>query len=338
LYLRSDYRDWVRDKLQQEAAREMEALEERYRRRFPDVDEALIRDVVRETEEAGRIRMRAETPSERDVRQYLAAWLGDIPAHDLFVRWEKQRINRLLDGAAPADGPFVEHWHALRRIFFVPSYSRVLTLLAPIRDLEKDAVGYYRILLPRPSWLSNRTQDWADPEISDVPLDLIPDVPLGYHVVARLLDETPGLAASLRESGYLLRSVSYELRSEPWRWDPRCAFDESRVTLEFADRSDGAPRLTLSADLRLERSSGSRKAQRGGKYDKKKRWGRPEYLITPKTPFVEHLEIASSNDTEIADLIRPVQDRWNLAGAKRSQKNRKRRSRLLGEACGPLGR
>ena len=32
-----------------------------------------------------------------DLTDHLAAWLGDIPAHDLLVDWEKRRIDRRIE-------------------------------------------------------------------------------------------------------------------------------------------------------------------------------------------------------------------------------------------------
>ena len=32
----------------------------------------------------------------------------------------------------------------MRQIFFVPSYARVLTLLTPVHDRERDRIGYWR--------------------------------------------------------------------------------------------------------------------------------------------------------------------------------------------------
>ncbi len=83
--------------------------------------------------------------------------MGDIPTHDLFVRWEIERINRALLRDEPIpDDAFPEEWRALRRLFFVPSYARVLALLAPVYDPERDVIGFYRVVLPRPSWFARR--------------------------------------------------------------------------------------------------------------------------------------------------------------------------------------
>ena len=249
MFARADYREWVRGKLEARADREMKALVERFRRYAPERSEAELREAARQSPEGLRIRARAETPSEVDLQGYLTAWLGDIAAHDLFVRWERLRIGRLLDGEV--DGGFVEEWSELRRIFFVPSYARILTLLDPVYDPGGERVGFWRVVLPRPAWFLERVRGWKHhPEFTDLPLDLIPDRPLGFTVLKSILERDGELARHLRSQDFAVADVSYELLGKARKQDPRRAFREARV--EVVLEAEGAPpdempRLRLTA-------------------------------------------------------------------------------------------
>ena len=65
---------------------------------------------MRDTEAAQQILERGERPTVRDLLPYLAAWLGDISASELFSRWESLRINRklwdVMDTAPETDDGF----------------------------------------------------------------------------------------------------------------------------------------------------------------------------------------------------------------------------------------
>ena len=40
----------------------------------------------------------------RDLQDHLGAWLGDVSAHDLFVGWESERIDRRLGAVGRGAG------------------------------------------------------------------------------------------------------------------------------------------------------------------------------------------------------------------------------------------
>ena len=82
------------------------------------------------------------------------------------------------------------------RVLRLPSYTRTLTLLAPVRDTREDRVGFWRIVLPRVGWFRSRTRGYHHGDLADLPLDLVPDRPLAYWLVTRLLDDDPDLARS----------------------------------------------------------------------------------------------------------------------------------------------
>jgi hypothetical protein len=254
-FVRPDYRDWVRSKLREEAQRELDALKERFRRYAPQRSDEELDIAVLLSEEGTAIRLRAETPSEVDLQKYLSAWLGDISAHELFLRWEIERANRRLRDpeAEPAFEGFLEQWREVRRIFFVPSYARILTLLSPIYDAELDRVGYWRVVLPRPAWVRLRIQATPrSPEWYHVPLDLVPDVPFGLWLLDRLSAEEPELLGYLREGRYRIIDENYELLGKPRRQNPEQAFRAARLSVVLEPAAGRATRLLISADLGID--------------------------------------------------------------------------------------
>jgi len=250
LQRRSDYGAWLDQRLRAEGEREFEALVAGYRRRFPDLDEARLREAAEISEPGRRARVRAAGPSDRDLRYFLAGWLGDVAAHDLFVRWEREQIDRFLRGLP--DHGFVERWRALRERVFVPSYVRSLSLLAPGYDEQAERVGFWRILLPRPGWLDLRRKDWKfPPGVADIPLDLVPDLPLGLWLVERLQTESSETARRLLD-GYTVTSLRYSLGAKPGKHDPRRAFRESFVELTLSRTGQADAAIRLQAELKVD--------------------------------------------------------------------------------------
>lgn len=263
LALHEGYRDWAMAALRREAEGELRALEERYRRRLSGYSREQVRAAALQSEEGRRIRQRMDSPRSAELEGYLAAWLGDISAHELFVRWEMDRLDLWLGGATRS-GPdsFLEAWRELRRVFFVPSYARELALLAPVHDPESDRIGFWRVVLPRPAWLQHRVRGQKHhPDWGDLPLDLVPDVPLGFWLLAQVLGPDGGLLDGLRERGYRAGSLSYELRDKPRKQDPARAFRQSRIVLALsplpAGPQDPIARLEITADVRLDAATGN---------------------------------------------------------------------------------
>jgi hypothetical protein len=255
-FARPDYREWVRSNLRREARVELEMLKERFRRYAPAATDEELELAVALSEEGRAVIRRAETPSEVDLQKYLAAWLGDIPAHDLFVRWEIEQANRRLTGprAEPGLEPFLERWKQTRRLFFVPSYARVLALLSPVHDLERDRVGYWRVVLPRPAWVRLRIQATRrSPEWYHVPMDLVPDLPFGLWLLDHLQVEEPALFDRLRVGDYRMADVTYELLGKPYRQDPERAFRDFRIRVVFGREVPETGRLLLTAELARDR-------------------------------------------------------------------------------------
>jgi len=158
LFLYPEYRQWALARLRKHADWDLAILTDRYIRRYPDLPREALAEAVRQTEEGQAILARAVEPSPLDLQPYLAAWLGDISASQLFSRWERDWINRFLNDEPNGNDfeRFSDGWQELRRVFFVPSYTRTLALLHPIHDPENERIGFWRVLLPRPSLLQPR--------------------------------------------------------------------------------------------------------------------------------------------------------------------------------------
>jgi Mg-chelatase subunit ChlD len=254
LYQYPEYRGWLRKRLRTEAELEVDRLVERFRRYAPDETDGRLHELALQSESGRALLARAETPELRDLTHYLAGWLGDIPAHDLFVRWETIHLQRWLDSAesgAP-DPSFVNRWRELRRIFFVPSYTRVLAPLALGYDAETDRVGFWRVILPRPGIMLKRTQGLEKhPDYADLPLDLVPDLPLAYWALLRGYEEQHVVARGLAGSGAHVRDVRYEILDPAWKQGPERAFLTTRVLVQL-DHPGGSSE-ELVAEIVLQR-------------------------------------------------------------------------------------
>jgi Mg-chelatase subunit ChlD len=260
LYARADYREWVLEQMEREAQSELALLHERLLRLAPDRTEEELRAAVLQTDEARELLARAAKPALTDAEKHLTAWLGDLPAHDLFVRWEAEQIVELVGGIVDRD--FAVGWAELRRVFRLPSYTRTLTLLSPVRDRATDRIGFWRVILPRLGWLKERVKrNHRLPEFTDLPLDLVPDAPLGYWVVRRLLEDDPELAIALRDRNYEAATVHYELLGKPRKFDPVRAFGRARVSIELGgSRRDDEP-FRIVAETKLVDRGGRRVPQ-----------------------------------------------------------------------------
>lgn len=250
LYTRGDYRAYADAARRAETQRELERLRRRLRAHAPESSDEELQRVLDQSEAAREIRARATEPTVADLERHLAAWLGDVPVHDVFVRWEQRHVLQLLAGDA-SDAGFVPAWSALRRIFWLPSYSRMLTLLAPGLDAEGGRIGLWRLRLPRPSWIRERVKPQAYlPEFADVPLDLVPPLPFAYRVAQVLLDGDDGAPTALRAQRFVEARVRYELLGKQRTHDPLRAFRQTRVTLELVE-TDRSAALRVEADVEL---------------------------------------------------------------------------------------
>jgi len=169
-----EYREWATGRLVEEAE--------------PDVERVLAalgaeRTLTAEQEHGIRASMmeRAENPGSETPQRFLAEWLGDVSARDLALALETLLSNTILgdDG-----GDAGRHEMALRIAdagwapmleWFPPATEvRILSPLVPAYDPERDAIGFYRVILPRPNF-------------DGPPEDPVPERPLALRTVRWLL-------------------------------------------------------------------------------------------------------------------------------------------------------
>ena len=243
-FMHPEYQSWALRRLKERADESLELLGERYRRQFPQASEEAIQLAVSQSDDARAIRARAERPSEIDLQPLLSAWLGDIPAQQLFRSWEIESTQRWLDGEE--DPAMLERWHRLRRVLATPSIARAIAPMVPVYDDGCDCIGFYRILLPRPALLRARLSE-RTPFQGKIPLDLPPKFPFGYAVVRQTFEESPEFTALIEAGGYAVEDISYELLGPAAGHDPRHAFRETRVRVLWSNEAGES--LTLEADL-----------------------------------------------------------------------------------------
>jgi Mg-chelatase subunit ChlD len=236
---RQEYRSWAAERLRLDGGRELDRLRDRFLALAPDLRvEALERMVVDSPEGVEIVRWMS-SPEPADLTRYLGAWLGDIPAADLFRDWEMQQIDQALAGRPDPD--FVEQWVELRKIFYVPSYARVLGLPAPVHDRRQNRVGFWRVVLPRPAWILKRPKGLVrHPDWNDLPLDLLPERPFAFEVVLQQLDRLSGGPGGI--DSYQVRDLVYELTGKPRRQKPDIAWESARFRLVLVNKEGGEER------------------------------------------------------------------------------------------------
>jgi len=240
---RPEYAAYARERTLAEARRELDDLARTSRGLAPE----RVRQALAESPEGRAILSRAERPGPRDLERHLAAWLGDVPAVDAFRAWELDAVARVLAGDTTDTPSFAQAYRAAYRLFFAPSYVRILTPLVVGRDRASGSLGFWRIVLPRTAWIGPRKKDFADIESQHVPLDLVPDRPLGVWLAERLARAPAELLDRLRSTGLAPLDLSYGSLVKPKQRDPGRAYDQARVTLRLADWHGG--KLVLVADL-----------------------------------------------------------------------------------------
>jgi hypothetical protein len=282
LFQQPEYRDWALAKLRDDASREIEEFLERLRRSAPELSQEQLEAVVRASPDTREILLRVARPAPIDIADKLGTWLGDVPAHDIFRRWEAERITRMLqEGGPEADiDSTMREWRELRKIFFAPSYSRILGLAAPGYDPELDRIGFWRVVLPRPGWFLERVKAWKSSDYWEPPpLDLIPEIPIGLWALQQVLASHPDVAAHLKEGSYTARPVTYALLGKPRTQQPWRAFRRSAVeiVLDRNDAGDDGTGMLLRAEVSL-----------GKQLD---------------DPEVTGVEIQARNDPALAELL-----------------------------------
>ncbi len=231
---RPDYAAYARERRIEEARREL--------------DDRSARLALDETPEGRAMLARVDSPGPRDLERHLAAWLGDVPAVDAFGAWEIEAVARVLDGRAEGEPGFADLYAAAYRLFFVPSYARILAPLVLGRDPASGLVGLWRIVLPREVWIDMRKKGYDEHiEYGRIPMDFLPERPLGHWLAERLASTRPDLARAIGAAGLVPAEIVYQSLVKPRRRNPPHAYDEVRVTLRFRGASAGE--LELIAEL-----------------------------------------------------------------------------------------
>jgi len=144
-------------------------------------------------------------PRPGQLQQYLAEWLGDIPAYDLVIGFEGWAANAVLDTDVPqSTANFLldlidAKWERLGEWFPPPTQVRIVSPLVPAYDEDRDLVGFWRILLP-------------DVAVVGAPPNGIPERPLGLTFLRHLTEVTGGRDAW--PTGVRMQDLSYS-------WDKR---------------------------------------------------------------------------------------------------------------------
>jgi len=230
---RSDYRDFALARLDRMAKDELAAIERDFRRAFPDLSAAEIADVARASRAGRRAVEATHTPTDADLARVLAAWLGDVTAKDLLREWERRLVNRRLAGT-PAEE--AARWKRLRDAWAMPQAFRVAAPLVLVRDPDRDIVGFWRVVLPRPEWFAERAA--AKTPAAERPEDRLPEQPLALWLV----DEIAKTAA-VRErlAGYACSAIDYASMDPAWRSTPEHPFRRVRIAMTF----DGKESVTM---------------------------------------------------------------------------------------------
>jgi len=250
------YGDWAMARLATWIESDIDLLETRYQKLFPNYSNEAVRFAARNSDDAKAIRARLEAPTEVDLQPFLAAWLGDIESFTLFEAWERRAINRWLERGATDETfkEFVDGWRKLRDLLSLPSNARILAPLVPMYEAECDCVGFYRIVLPRPGLMRERAREHSK-FLQGPRLDIAPKLPFGYALLQALNQQIPAVGERLQAAGYRVSSIDYELLGPAEFHDPVRAFRETRVRLEFVAHSSGETsdesKTTLTADLHL---------------------------------------------------------------------------------------
>ena len=251
------YGKWAMGRLQEWIEADILDLEERYRILFPGQSDEAIRLAAHNSDDARAMRARLEAPTEVDLQPFLAAWLGDIESHALFQAWEREAVERRLVGEGTIEGEeaFLKGWRRLRVLLSKPSTARIVAPLVLMYESECDCVGFYRIILPRPGLMRARVRERSD-FLQSPRLDMPPKLPFVYGLIRALEEQLPDAITGLREAGYSLVSMGYELVGPTEFHDPERAFRETRVRLDLGRESSGGdqspePSVKIIADLHL---------------------------------------------------------------------------------------
>ena len=226
--LRGDYRDFALQRLHGIAREELTSIERDFRRAFPDLADVEVATVARASRAGRRVVDAAKTPTDADLARVLAAWLGDVTAQDLLLAWERRLVERRLHGPT---SEAAARWKRLRDAWAMPQQYRVAGPLLLVHDRERDLVGFWRVVLPRPEWFMERSA--VRSASVERPEDRLPERPLGLWLVDELA-KTAGVLPRLAH--YSCSGVEYASMDPEWRSTPEHPYRRVRVALTFEGR------------------------------------------------------------------------------------------------------
>jgi hypothetical protein len=248
---RPDLHEFAITRLTRSAKDELRAIERDFARAFPELNPAELADVARASRAGKRALAAARTPTDTDLANVLAAWIGDLGADELMRRLELRLIDARVSGGP--DGMAEKRWLSVRSRFAVPVRNRIIVPLALIHDPAQDVVGFVRIVLPRPESFRKAALGTKKDPISTS--DRIAKRPIGLGLVDLLASEAD-VAAALAKGGYRAVSLGYSGLDPEFRSEPARPYVHARVMVELEGRAraDGSrPKAVLEADVRASR-------------------------------------------------------------------------------------
>ncbi len=230
---RNDYREFALAALARRGEDDITAIAADLRRTYPELPADRADRIARASRAGRRALESVEAPTDADLADVLTAWISDIPAKDVFIRWERRLIDSLI--ANGADKDVDREWSTHRARFVASSGPKTLAPLVLVKD--GGVIGFHRIVLPDP----DRDYSLGDPE------DRIPRWPIALRLVERTAARS-SVGGLLREGGYRATSIAEEpagiaatsSSGEPYRKS------HVVVTLE----APGSRRAVLDATLR----------------------------------------------------------------------------------------
>ncbi len=143
---RPDYREWATDHLRVRRLQELDDLQREHPSAADLTALRAIRDYISGPD---------WKPRPDELVPYLSEWLGDLPALQLHRAAEPWLIGHLLrDAVSPQDVEQSEQtWRDIGFLLGEQSAVRTFGLLVPGYDARQDRIGFFRIVLPRPTTL-----------------------------------------------------------------------------------------------------------------------------------------------------------------------------------------
>ena len=235
---RTDYRDFALARLARLSDDDLRVIAKDFAHAFPDLDNEEIAGITRASRAGRRAIEAGRTPTDTDLARVLAAWLGDLPAYELFRAWEKRLVDARLAGHGDPDA--VTHWTALRRRFGQPENLRVAAPLVLIHDQSRDLVGFWRVVLPRPTGYDERaTNSKAAKERVE---DRIPDRPKALDVLEDAL-RRKDVRERLAGAPYRATRIEYLPLDPVWKAPREDPYRHARVTITLD--APGRSRMVL---------------------------------------------------------------------------------------------